>query len=208
MRILKLAQLQVEPLIWKLAFIQNALTEIFIIPKANEKGWFANLWDINQKISRKIPQVRDMQKYLTKLMPARIPEDHILHVSTPNKDMMAIKEYKYEINTLRIPTPRIRSIDEHYRINLDKDHNQSEASEVKKPKKRKSLDKARKPVSKSKKRKRKISSDHESEPELETQREPEQNLENDSEDTSSEEDINKNKAIILGSSTSEDEDFL
>ena len=192
-------------MIWKLAFIQNALTEIFIVPKTNEKGWFANLWDINQKISRKIPQVSDMQKYITKLMPARIPEDHILYVSTPNKDMMAIKEYKYEINTFKIPTPRIRSIDDQYRINLDKEHNQSEASEVKKSKKRKSVDKIKKPVSKSKKRKRKISSDPEPEPE--PQPEPEQNSENDFEDTSSEEDINKNKAIILGSSSSEDEDF-
>ena len=186
-----IAQIQIEPLIWKIAFIQNALTELHIIPKTNETGWFANLYAVNDKLIKKIPTVEDMRKILTQITPAKIPEEHILHVSTPANDLMAIREYQYPISTKDIPVPRIRSLQSNYRLNWDKKTTtKSEAPEIK-PKKRKSTPK--KKESKVTKKKQKVSSSEESQSE--------------DEPSSSDDETENRKAIILGSSSSEDEDF-
>ena len=191
-----LAQIQLEPLIWKIAFITNALTELHIIPTKNEKSWFANLFEVNSKLSNKIPTIGDMQKMLLMITPAKIPEDHTLHVSTPYKDLMMIKDHKYEVATSTIPVPRIRSLDENYRLKLDIGQSRkSEASDKRKSKN------SIKPPAAPKKRKRKVSSEkEESEHDIE--------LNDEMENSSSEDETTKNEAIILGSSSSEDEDFI
>ena len=196
-----IANIQIEPLIWKVAFIKNALTEIFVIPTENETGWFANLWDLNYKLTEKPLTVNNLQKLLIKLVPARIPEDHILHVSTPHKDLLPIKNHKYEVTTSEIPVPRIRSLDENYRLKLDTKHeSKPEASEEKPKKKRSKTTKEKKPkiVVKAKKRKKT--------PEPEIASESEHDV--DDESSSDNDDTSKNEAIIVGSSSSEDEDFL
>jgi len=195
-----IASLQLEPIIWKIAFIKNALTELFIIPKDNETGWFKDLWEINDKLTKQTPTVKEMQKWLSKLVPARIAEDHILHVSSPVKDLIPIRDYKYTVATKDIPVPRIRSLPENYRVNLEpyKNPSQSESEKVikSKPKPKpakKSLakEKIKKPVSK--KRKKKQSSSESSEQE--------------SEKSSSDGELTQPK-ILIGSSSSEDEDFI
>lgn len=198
--------MQLEPLIWKLAFIKNALMEIHIIPKPNEKGWFANLWDINQKLTKKVPTILELQKMLTGLVPARISEDHILHVSTPSKDLIPIRDYKIEVATSNIPVPRIRSLEDNYRINLDKKspNPKSEASE--KSKKRKKTELKKKPAKKSKKQ-RKTSSEASEDDVDKSEPIPEPPTQYDH-DSSSEDDSPDRQAIILGSSSSEDEDFI
>ena len=204
-----LAQIQLEPLIWKLAFIKNALTEIFIIPIQGETGWFADLWEITQKITQKTPTLEQLQKMLVKLVPAKIPEDHIMHVSTPYKDLLPIRDFKYEVATSEIPVPRIRSIEDNYRLKLDSGNKIKPETSEEKPKKRKLKTTRETPkrvkektVKKqpSKRRKRKSSSEHEIEVKSES--------ENDIDDSSSEDETSNKEAIILGSSSSEDEDFI
>ena len=205
-----IASIQLEPLIWQMAFIQNALTEIFIIPKANEKSWFANLWEINKKLSSKTPTVDEMSKMLTTIVPARISETHILHVSTPRKDLIPIKDHKYEMAISPLPVPRIRSIDENYRVKLDSSHRQTpEASEPKtvkrKTKKEKLKTKSTSKQPKIKKR-RKVSSE-ESEEDIPLMTQPE-GFQDEDEQTSTEDETERSKVLIVGSSSSEDEDFL
>ena len=192
-----IAALQLEPLIWKIAFIKNALTEIFVIPKENETGWFKNLFEINEKLTKQIPTVKDMQKWLSKLVPARIADDHILHVSTPVKDLLAIRDFKYTVATSNVPVPRIRSLTENYRLNLAESKSQQDPEPEKsnksksKPTKIASVkDKKKKPV---KKRKRKQSSSESSDQETEK--------------SSSDGELTQPK-ILIGSSSSEDEDFI
>ena len=203
-----MAQIQLEPLIWKLAFIQNALTEIFIVPRSTDKGWFANLWKANEKILAKKITIKDMQNILTSLMPAKIPEEHILHVSTPAKDLLQIKDHELVVATTNIPVPRIRSIPTNYRLQLDTLENKENippetkgklSKKGKTSKKEKSsrvilqtqtnqkINKQKQPT-----RKRKKVSSSESSAE--------------EEENSSEDDLEKHK-VIIGSSSSEDEDF-
>ena len=195
-----IAQIQLEPLLWKIAFIQNALTEIFIIPKSNEKSWFANLWSVNEKILKKKPNIQQLQKILATLVPAKIPEDHILHVSTPVKDLIPINEHKLVVATTKVPVPRIRSLPMNYRIQLEDEENKENIppEEIEKPsssgkRSRKVLQAQRKQptLKKEKVKKRKISSSESSAEESQM---------------SSEDDLEKNK-VVIGSSSSEDEDF-
>ena len=202
-----IAQIQLEPLIWKIAFIKNALIELFIIPKTNEKGWFANLWNANEKILKKKPNVKELQKILSTLVPAKIPEDHILYVSTPAKDLIPIKEHQLVVATTKCPVPRIRSLPENYRINLEEEENKENIPPTKHGKAstsiknqnhphnkraRKALQTQQPTQKREKSKKRKVSSSSETSAE-------DSNL-------SSEDDIDKNK-VIIESSSSEDEDF-
>ena len=213
-----IAQIQVEPLIWKLAFIKNALTELFIIPKTNETGWFTNLWEINDKILKKKPNVKEMTKLLAKLVPARIPEEHILHVSTPAKDLIPIYNHELVVATTSTPVPRIRNIPDNYRTLWEDNQkenippkmthtNEKQSSTSKSPKKavkRAPKKPLRNPPSlkREKTRKKKVSSSSESSAEelISGKKEPSEN------ESSSENDLDKNR-VYIGSSSSEDEDF-
>ena len=192
-----IAALQLELIIWRVAFIKNALTELFIIPKENETGWFKNLWELNDKLIKQTPTVKEMQKWLSKIVPAKIPEDHILHVSTPVKDLIPIRDFKYTVDTILIPVPRIRSLPENYRLNLEEQpqtNSEAETPSTSKPKpKKKSLakEKSKKPVTKTRKRKRESS----------------ESSVQDTDKSSSDEELTQPK-ILIGSSSSEDEDFI
>ena len=195
-----MAQIDLEPLIWKIAFIQNALTEIFIVPKSNEKGWFANLWKANEKLLAKRITIKEMQAILTSLIPARIPEEHILHVSTPAKDLLPLKDHEFVVATTEVPVPRIRSIPMNYRLQLDRDGDKENIPPGKKtPSKNKKSSKSvlqiiqkrsNKKEKQTKKRKKESSSESSAE----------------EEEISSEDDIEKNR-VVIGSSSSSDEDF-
>ena len=146
---------------------------------------------------------------LTGLVPARISEDHILHVSTPSKDLIPIRDYKIEVATSNIPVPRIRSLEDNYRINLDKKSSTPkiipENHPSEKAKKRKKADIKKKPAKKSKKQ-RKTSSEASEADVDKSETIPEPPTQYD--DSSSEDDAPDRQAIILGSSSSEDEDFI
>ena len=209
-----IAQIKVEPLIWKLAFIKNALTELFIIPKTNDTGWFANIWTINDKILKKKPNVKEMTKFLATIIPARIPEEHIIHVSTPAKDLIPIHNHELVVATTSVPVPRIRNIPDNYRTLWDEKEKENIPPQMTHPKKEKRPSTAKhpkKPVKKAPKKplrnppslkKRKVTSSSESSAEepLLNKTQPQED------DSSSEDDLEKNR-MYIGSSSSEDEDF-
>ena len=206
-------QIQIEPLIWKIAFIKNALMELFIIPKTNEKGWIANLWNINDKLLKETTSVWELQKIIASILPAKIQEEHILYVSTPAKDLIPFRDHKISVATEKLPVPKIRTLPENYRLKWEQDpgpddkpssskqkvskkeNSEKEISEKQPKRKRKTITRTPPTLKQEKKRKSKKDSSSES-------------SENESEviDSSSD-DTEKNKAIIVGSSSSEDEDF-
>ena len=200
-----MAQLQIEPLIWKIAFIQNALTEIFIVPKSNEKGWFANLWKANEKLLAKKITIKDIQAILTSIMPARLPEEHILHVSTPAKDLLPLKDHELVVATTDVPVPKIRSIPTNYRLQFDKTDNKENippGSSEPTPKKGKTSKKEKsKEVLQTQKQRK-----YRNPPTLKRKKESSSETSAEEGENSSEDDIEKNR-IEIGSSSSEDEDF-
>ena len=199
-----IAQLQIEPLIWKIAFIQNACIELHIIPKSNEKGWFANLWKANEKILAKKMTVAEMQKILTSLMPARIPEDHILHVSTPSKDLLAIKEHELTVATVNVPVARIRSMPNNYRLMLNSEENKENI-----PPEKTATSKAKKKIHPSKVLQAKVLRQKSKKEKPTRKRKKETSSESsaeEEEEISSEDDVEKNR-VLIGTSSSEDEDF-
>ena len=191
-----ITQIQIEPLIWKIMFIKNALMELFIIPKDNEQGWLANLWKVTDKLLDKTPTVYELQKILTSIAPAKIPTENLLHVSTPAKDLIPLRDHQLVVATTDLPVPRIRSLQDGYRLRLKPEVKLELSTEPKKEKssRRKSKMVRTPPTLTEGKKKRKKDSSSESSEESE-------------EESSADEDTEKNKAIILGSSSSEDEDF-
>ena len=113
------AQLNLEKVLWKTVFIQNALTEIGIFPKADEKSWFANLWEFNNRLIQTKPTVHQCQKLLQKILPCKANPDHILYVSTPTKDWIAHRDNQLP-QTTAFACPRLRSIPENYRLLMEK----------------------------------------------------------------------------------------
>ena len=215
-----IAQTQIEPLIWKLAYVKNALMELFIMPKSNETGWFANLWTANDKILKKKPTIKEMAKILATLNPANIPEEHTLYVSTPAKDLIPIQNHELVVATTSYPVPRIRHLPENYRVlwteeekeNIPpkkptlKEETKPTSSKTSKKKGNKAPKNPLRTLSsnkKEKKRKRKATTSSESSAEEQVL------LKTQSQDSfsSSEDDLEKNKVYTIGSSSSEDEDF-
>ena len=187
-----MAQINLEQLLWKTAFIQNALTEIGIFPQQNENSWFAELWNFNRKLPEAKHDLHTIQKMLVKILPNKTQADYILHVSTPHKDWIPFKDHKLLAAAKDIPVPRIRSIPEQYRMMLNREQNTDEVldspgakSKDKKSKKRKQ----REPIKTLIKKRKETSSEESSSPE-----------------SSSEDETTKN-VVHITSSTSEDEDF-
>ena len=194
-------QIQVEPLMWKIAFIKNALTELFILPKSGDKNWLSNIWEINDQILKEIPTVAKMQKIIESILPGKLKADQIIYASTEAKDLIPFKDQKLTVATVNTPVPKIRTLPENYRLKWEKDSSPNKQPKKTPPKKdteqkrkRKTITRAPPTLKKEKKGKNKKESDSES-------------SENDSENDSSSDETEKNQAVIIDSSSTEDEDF-
>ena len=193
-----MAQINIERLLWKTAFIQNALTEIGIFPLQNEQSWFAELWNFNRKIPEAKQDIYTIQKMLVKILPNKVQADHILHVSTMYKDWIPFKDLQLQAAAQNTPVPKIRSLPEQYRMMLDRTQDEDKSpshmtpSTSKGAKSKDKISKKRKlkePIKKQKKKRRETSSEESS-----------------SSESSSDDETTKN-VVHITSSTSEDEDF-
>ena len=140
-----MAQLNIEKILWKTVLIQNLLTEIGIFPQAQEKSWFAELWNFNVQILKTKPTIHNLHKLLTNILPNKNKPDHILYASTPFKDWIMHRDHQCDSLMTTAAVPRIRNLPEAYRLALEKsaDLHKKEKTQVstKNSPKRKSNDK-------------------------------------------------------------------
>ena len=184
-----MAQLNIEKLLWKTVLMQNLLTEIGIFPLANEKSWFAELWNFNAQILTTKPTMHNLHKLLSNILPNKCKADHILYVSTPFKDWITHRDHQCTSLKHTTAVPKIRNLPENYRLVLEKSADLNKIvksdSEIKKSPKRKSKEKVSPKKAKVKKRVIK--------------REPSPEYITTSEASSSEDETSKNAYVISSS---------